>query len=716
MFHIVNFNRKSYAVISVCVICLSAIFATIGVTYQNAAFEKLMEQKQKEFAFIASSTASLSALQSSPFEYGIYQKHGGGLEVVERKGEFFETFKPAANFVKNQYRIEQLEASFFAVFGEYESHGLKLYFAEDITDFKKHNIQIIYFSIVGSIVLILGVGFAVRIGYSTLFLKIERLSARLKKRLEEARHAERSNASLLGEYKAAVDASNIVSKTDKKGVITYVNQAFCDTSGYSEEELLGKPQSIVRHPNMPKSVFRDMWETILSKRIYKGVIENRRKDGCSYFVDATIVPILDLNGEIIEFVGIRHDITEFINNKQKLFTNALTGLPNRYKLSSDLNGVKKAKLAILNIDSFKIINEFYGNQVGDCALIEVANRLSTIFTQKGYVVYKLSADEYGIFCEDCAESFEADISEGVHLICSKSVKCGDIEMALSLSIGIAAGDEALLEKASMALGFAKKNRKQFAVYDASMLIAKNYEKNLLMSKTLREAIEGDWLMPYFQPIVDVKTGEVKKYESLIRIVKPNGDELSPFMFLDVAKATRLYPHITRAVILKSFEVFKNKTESFSINISIEDILDSETSSFVIKTLADYNLGNRVIFEILESEGIENYEEAAKFLYNVKNMGAKIAIDDFGSGYSNFEHLARLNVDIIKIDGSLIKNIDVNKNAEIITQTIVSFAKKLNIECVAEFVCSKEVYDKIKEIGVDYAQGYYFGKPSPMSSF
>jgi len=268
----------------------------------------------------------------------------------------------------------------------------------------------------------------------------------------------------------------------------------------------------------------------------------------------------------------------------------------------------------------------------------------------------------------------------------------------------------------MALGFAKKNRKQFAVHDESMLISKNYEKNLSMSKTLRDAIEGDWLTPYFQPIVDVKTGEIKKYESLIRIVKPDGDELSPFMFLDVAKATRLYPRITRAVILKSFEIFKNRKEFFSINLSIEDILDSETSSFVINTLANYNLGNRVIFEILESEGIENYEEAAKFLYNVKNMGAKIAIDDFGSGHSNFEHLARLNVDIIKIDGSLIKNIDVNKNAEIIAQTIVSFAQKLNIESVAEFVHSKEVYDKIKEIGVDYAQGYYFGKPSPMNSF
>lgn len=523
-----------------------------------------------------------------------------------------------------------------------------------------------------------------------------------------------SESNLLLEYKNAVDASNIVSKTDAKGVITYVNKAFCDASEYSPQELLGKPQSIVRHPNMPKSVFKEMWETILNKQVFKGVVENRRKDGSSYFVDATIVPILDIDGSIVEFLGIRHDITEFINNKQKLFTSSLTGLPNRYKLSSDLSTTEGGHLAVINIDSFKIINDFYGNDIGDLILKELAKRLSRIFTQRGFLAYKLSSDEYAIFCEECATNFEDEIQSGVQMACSDSIECGDIEIVVSVSMGITSGRDGLLEKANMALGFAKKNKKQFAVYNEDMLIGKNYEKNLTVSKTLREAIDGDWFVPYFQPIVNALTGEIEKYETLVRIVKPDGEVLSPFVFLDVAKATRLYPHITRAVISKAFEIFKNKKESFSVNLSVEDILDNDTRNFIMGMLGSYDIAGRVIFEILESEGIENYAEVSEFLGAAKKLGVQIAIDDFGTGYSNFEHLAKLNVDIIKIDGSLIKDIDTNKNSEIITQTIVSFAEKLGMKSVAEFVHSKEVYDKIKDIGVDYAQGYYLGQPAPIS--
>jgi PAS domain S-box-containing protein/diguanylate cyclase (GGDEF)-like protein len=518
---------------------------------------------------------------------------------------------------------------------------------------------------------------------------------------------------LLEEYKIAVDASNIVSKTDKLGIITYANEAFCETSGYSTEELLGKPQSIVRHPNMPKSVFKELWETILDKRIWKGVVENRRKDGSSYYVDATIVPMLDIDGKIVEFIGIRHDITEFINNKQKLFTNSLTGLPNRYKLSTDLAASSEGNLAVINIDSFKVINDFYGNDIGDFILKEFAGRLSAAFAEKGFIVYKLSSDEYAVFCDNCRIAFEKEVANGIHLACLDSIKCKDIEIVVSVSFGISKGNETLLEKANMALNFAKKNKKQSAVYDESMFISKNYEKNLTIGKTIRESIENDYFVPYFQPIVNAQTDEIEKYETLVRIIKPDGEILTPYSFLDVAKAIRLYPHITRSVVMKAFEIFKNRQESFSVNLSVEDILDEGTSSFIMSTLRNYDLGNRVIFEILESEGIENYDEVSEFLAEAKKLGVQIAIDDFGTGYSNFEHLSKLNVDIIKIDGSLIKNIDTNINSKVITETIVSFASKLKMKSVAEFVHSKEVYDKIKEIGVDYAQGYYLGQPAPM---
>lgn len=519
---------------------------------------------------------------------------------------------------------------------------------------------------------------------------------------------------LLEEYKTAVDASNIVSKADTKGIITYANQAFCDTSGYSIDELIGKSQNIVRHPNMPKSVFKEMWETIQSKHIYKGVVENKRKDGSSYFVDATIVPILGVDGEIIEYLGIRHDITEFINNKQKLYTNALTGLPNRYKLSSDLAAGNGGSLAVINVDSFKILNDYYGSIIGDMVLVELANRFVKIFGSNNLTVYKLSADEYGIFCEECKSDFVDEITRGVHLATLDGIRCGDIDIVTSVTAGIAVGKEGLLEKANMALGFAKKYKKQISVYDESMLIGKNYEKNITISKTLREAIDGDWFVPYFQPIVNCLTGQIEKYETLVRIVKPSGEVLSPMEFLDVAKATRLYPHITRTMIAKAFEIFKNRKESFSVNLSVEDILDEHTRAFVLGMLGGYGMSGRVIFEILESEGIENYGDVSEFLSAAKKLGVKIAIDDFGTGYSNFEHLAKLNVDIIKIDGSLIRNIDTNSNSEIIVETIVSFAKKLGMQSVAEFVHSQEVYDKIKKIGIDYAQGYLLGKPDVLS--
>ncbi len=392
----------------------------------------------------------------------------------------------------------------------------------------------------------------------------------------------------------------------------------------------------------------------------------------------------------------------------------MTGLPNRYKLSSDLAAGNGGSLAVVNVDSFKILNDYYGSIIGDMVLVELANRFVKIFGSNNLTVYKLSADEYGIFCEECKSDFVDEITRGVHLATLDGIRCGDIDIVTSATAGIAAGKEGLLEKANMALGFAKKYKKQISVYDESMLIGKNYEKNITISKTLREAIDGDWFVPYFQPIVNCLTGQIEKYETLVRIVKPSGEVLSPMEFLDVAKATRLYPYITRTMIAKAFEIFKNRKESFSVNLSVEDILDEHTRAFVLGMLGGYGMSGRVIFEILESEGIENYGDVSEFLSAAKKLGVKIAIDDFGTGYSNFEHLAKLNVDIIKIDGSLIRNIDTNSNSEIIVETIVSFAKKLGMQSVAEFVHSQEVYDKIKKIGIDYAQGYLLGKPDVLS--
>jgi EAL domain-containing protein (putative c-di-GMP-specific phosphodiesterase class I) len=182
--------------------------------------------------------------------------------------------------------------------------------------------------------------------------------------------------------------------------------------------------------------------------------------------------------------------------------------------------------------------------------------------------------------------------------------------------------------------------------------------------------------------------------------------------LDVSKKLKLYPQLTRRVIKKAFERFANETTNFSINLSIEDIADPVMSDWILQQVQNCDFAPRVIFEIVESEGIQNYDVVNQFIKEVKQYGVKIAIDDFGAGYSNFIYIMRLDIDFIKIDGSIIRNIYQDRPSQVITETIVDFARKLGIQTVAEFVSDEAVYSYVKDLGLDSLQGYMFGEPKP----
>jgi EAL domain-containing protein (putative c-di-GMP-specific phosphodiesterase class I) len=261
------------------------------------------------------------------------------------------------------------------------------------------------------------------------------------------------------------------------------------------------------------------------------------------------------------------------------------------------------------------------------------------------------------------------------------------------------------------LRLAKKSKKNYLFYDDSMAMTKEYEKNFDWSKRLKFAIENDKIIPVFQPIVDTKTQKIIKYEALIRMVDENNLLIAPVFFLELAKKNKLYHQLTKIMIEKTFETFKNSPYSVSINISVEDILNKDIYNFIIEKLKTSKMGSQIGFELLESEGIENFEQVIEFIDDVKKYGCTISIDDFGTGYSNFDYLMKLKVDFIKIDGSMIKNIDRDINSQMITQTIVEFANRMKIKTVAEFVYSKNVFDKVSQLNVDLAQGYYFGEPT-----
>jgi len=294
----------------------------------------------------------------------------------------------------------------------------------------------------------------------------------------------------------------------------------------------------------------------------------------------------------------------------------------------------------------------------------------------------------------------------------KSIYIQEQEIVLNITTALSfESSENLLATADIALKVAKKTKKHILVYSEENSLNKEYENNLKWINKIKKAIDEDKIIPVFQPIINNRTKKCDKYESLVRIIDEDGLLVTPYFFLDISKQTKQYTKITKIMIQKTFETFKNKDVEFSINLTIEDILDNEIQEFMFVMLETYNIGKKVVFEIVESESIDNFQQIQDFISKVKKYNSKVAIDDFGTGYSNFEYLLRLNIDYIKIDGSLIKEIDIDINKQQVVATIVDFAHKMKMKTIAEFVENESIQEVVEKLGIDFSQGYYFGKPS-----
>lgn len=523
------------------------------------------------------------------------------------------------------------------------------------------------------------------------------------------------NIASLKSHQLAIDESSIVSKSDINGKITYVNQNFLDISGYTKEEVIGKSHGLLRHPDNPDELFDDLWATIKSKKIWKHIMKNRGKYN-DYWVDISILPILDENGNIKEFIAVRHDITKVIQQQQKLDnianTDTLTGFGNRYKLNQDILNSDKPALAIFNIDNFSQVNDFYGHQKGDMVIKKLGLIIEEFISKGECDLYHLQGDEFVVFDKNIAQDiFISKMKELIDKVLTTPITIEGEELHLNLSTSISFEDKSIiLQTADMALKIAKKENKAMVVYDDSISLNIEYENNIKWTKKIKESIKNDKFVPVFQAIVNNQTKEWEKFESLVRMQDEDEKLISPYFFLDISKKTKHYTQITKTMINKTFDIFKECKKEFSINLTIEDILDKEISHYIYDMLEEYQLGSRVVFEIVESESIENFEEVSSFIKKIKEYGCKVAIDDFGTGYSNFEYLMKIEADYIKIDGSLIKDILHDKNSQIVVSIVVDFAKKMNMKTIAEFVESEEIFNKVVELGVDYSQGYYFCEP------
>lgn len=417
----------------------------------------------------------------------------------------------------------------------------------------------------------------------------------------------------------------------------------------------------------------------------------------------------DLNDKNISIQDYRSKLLS------RYFTDHLTNFPNLYKLRSDLDEKSRYVLIVFNIDSFHTINSFYGYLVGDYVLEQVGKYLKSKLSN--LAIYRLNGDEFAFIVDEEMGFYELkSYMQGLYdNIKNIVVRYKDVSIYVDFTLASCSSKDGknIFSKVAMALKHAKEVGANFWIYEDRMNFESEYERNLKLSALVREAVEAGRIVPYFQAIADAKTLEIKKYECLARLIDKNEKIVSPMLFIPIAKRIKVYKHITMQIIEKSFETFEESEFEFSINLSTEDIMCSEIFEFIINKLKYSKASHRVIFELLESEAVEDFKMVERFISEVQRYSARVAIDDFGSGYSNFKYLANMRPDFIKIDGSLIQDIDIDKNLLMIVESIVEFSKKLGIKTIAEYVHSSVVLDIVKGLDIDYVQGFYIDEPSPV---
>lgn len=378
-------------------------------------------------------------------------------------------------------------------------------------------------------------------------------------------------------------------------------------------------------------------------------------------------------------------------------------------------------LAIIEIENFNAIGIVYGIK----AIIEMVenfnHQVKNLFSQD-YEIYTLG---FGVFALTTnlkvpLESFVENLNDFNDFFIKHEFPISkNVKISLGLYIGASSKYTSngltkyrfdVLKEAFCALLDTKKSYKHLIIYDKTQTSLKDIQANIKMTKLVYVAFMEDTLIPYFQPIVDVNTGEVFKYETLIRIHTHKNQTFYPKDFFHVLKKTAIYSHAMKQVIRKSINIAMKKQIDITINLEIVDIEYTDIAQWLLEEIQKNKLGKKITIEITERERVKNFSLLIDYFNKIHANDSHIALDDFGCGYSNLEMIMHIPLDFIKIDGSFIINVDTDPYKARIVRAVVEFAKALNIKTIAEFVSSEEIYTKVKDLGVDYVQGYFIGEP------
>lgn len=546
--------------------------------------------------------------------------------------------------------------------------------------------------------------------------------------------------------KDALDHACIVSKTDARGRILYVNQQFCEISGYSPEELIGQDHMIVNSGKHDKAFWREMYRTLHHKGVWQGTVCNRAKDGSLYWVRTTNVAFKNQAGRVEHFVSIRTDITEQKKAEEQIAlaakTDRLTGLPNRSVLYDQVyecleqkrrNNRGDVALLFLDFDRFKLVNDTLGHDAGDELLKQIGSRLTSCLRGiqqdehpvKGALVTRFGGDEFVIVlksvrqleqAEAVAEMLLRDLNQPYDL-CGHKIRSGaSIGIAISRT-GKETPDD-LIRDADTAMYEAKSSGKnRCVVFD--LMMRKRLKKRVKLEQDLQEALDRDEFFLAYQPIVETETGKTVGAEALVRWKHPHDGLIPPNDFVPIAEDCGLIVPIGDWVIKQACSQFmewqrnlgNDALQSINVNLSRLQLAQPDLPDRIRDIFRETGINPRQVkVEITENCVMQDPAEALRIIQELKQMGVQIAIDDFGTGHSSLSCLNQFSFDCLKIDRAFIKKIDGNRDYASLVHAIAILASNLGITVVAEGVETPEQLAAIQAFDCQYVQGYLFGKP------
>lgn len=564
-----------------------------------------------------------------------------------------------------------------------------------------------------------------------LFLRIKSLITR--KKLVEVNQEQ-----LLAEmvYKKTREA---VIVTDRNNQIIATNPAFTTITGYSQQEVFGKNPEILGSGKQPSKFYEEIWQALREKGHWHGELSNRKKSGEIFFETLSISTIYDQEGEVVNYVGLFTDVTSYKEQEKAIEQLAhydpLTGLPNRVLLTDRFSQARrkaqvsnnKFALCILDLDDFKHINDTISSGVGDRLLIDVAERIKDALSVED-TVSRLGGDQFVLLIGDISDSNEAIsiIEPLLRAIADKFIYPGN-QIAITASIGMTFYPDndveldTMLRHADQALYQAKvagKNKwKIFNVFDDQQTIIK---QNLLHA--LNHAIIDNQLRLYYQPKVNMETGDIIGVEALIRWHHPERGLLVPVDFLPIIDHTDLDIMIGQWVIENAIKQMDSWLSgglalAVSINISAYHIQSPQFYTQLEHALALYpNVDARQLqLEILETGALGELTVISRIIRDcTEDFGVTIALDDFGTGYSSLSYLRNVPASTIKIDYSFVRDMLDDPNDFVIIDGVIGLARSFNLDVIAEGVETVDQGLLLLLMGCTYGQGFFIAKPMPVA--